>query len=96
MSDKTKNNKKLSKQIKAAAGQAGILMMAAAATIGMVELPDNMRSRVAVPNQPVFAFANNLEQQEQGNNLRREREDTAPHYISYSDVQRTPSRSGRF
>jgi hypothetical protein len=75
--------------------QIGLVLMAAAATFGIVELPDRASAKVVVPSQPTFAFATQLSQE--GNNpLRREREESAPHYISYSVTQRTPGRTGRF
>lgn len=72
--------------------QAGLVLMTAAATIGMVELPEHP-NKVIVPNQPVFAVATDTN--ERGSTLRREREETAPHYISYNTSQRTPGRTGR-
>ncbi len=74
--------------------QIGMVLMTAAATFGMLELPDHPRAKIVVPNQPAFAFA--AEVSSQANNpLRREREESAPHYISYSVAQRTPGRTGR-
>lgn len=74
--------------------QAGLVLMTAAATIGMVELPEHP-NKVVVPNQPVFAVASDTYNNERDNPLRREREETAPHYISYNTSQRTPGRTGR-
>jgi hypothetical protein len=76
------------------AGQAGFLLMAAAATIGMMELPDHFDRRVVTPGQPAYAVVQERGG-DQNNPLRREREETGPHYISYSIAQRTPGRSGR-
>jgi hypothetical protein len=73
--------------------QIGIVLMTAAATVGMLELPDHLGAKVVVPNQPAFAFAS--ESTEGANPLRREREESAPHYISYSVSQRTPGRYGK-
>ena len=88
--------KTTSQKVSQAAKQAGFMLMAAAATVGMLDMPDHLNSRIAIPNQPAFAWANNnLESEEQGNNIRREREEVAPHYISFSEVQRTAARSGR-
>jgi hypothetical protein len=72
--------------------QAGLLLMSAAVTVGMLELPDRA-SRIVVPNQPAFAWANEKGQNQ--NTLRRASEETEQHYISYSVAQRTPPRSGR-
>lgn len=72
----------------------GMVLMTAAATFGMLELPDHPRAKVVVPNQPVFAY---VSESSQGvNPLRREREESAPHYISYSAAQRTPGRTGKY
>ena len=71
--------------------------MAAAATIGMLEMPEHPDKRVVVPHQPAFAFATeNGGNNQQDNTLRREREEAGPHYISYSVAQRTPGRTGKF
>lgn len=72
------------------AQQIGILLMTLAATIGMVELPDHLNSKIITPSQPAFAYATSGNDQ---NPLRREREESAPHYISYSESQRTPGRT---
>lgn len=75
------------------AQQAGVVLMTAAVTIGMLEVPEDTK-RIVVPNQPAFAFAENDSQA--NNPIRREREteETAPHYISYSVAQRTHGRAG--
>ena len=70
----------------------GLLMMATAATLGLLDFPDHPKAKVVLAAQPVYAYA----QTTAGvNPLRREREESAPHYISYSAVQRTPGRTGR-
>ncbi|HET9098199.1 MAG TPA: hypothetical protein VFN51_01125 [Candidatus Saccharimonadales bacterium] len=92
MSDKNKNNKNLQTRLANIAAQSGILLMTAATTIGIVEMPDHVRTQAIVPGRAVFAFA-----YDSGNSnlLKREKEDTAPHYISYAETQRTHSRAGR-
>jgi hypothetical protein len=74
----------------------GIGLMAVAATIGMVELPQEERRAIIVPHQPAFAF-NEPANGEQGNNpLRREKEnEVGQHFVSFNSVQRTPARSGK-
>lgn len=96
MSTKTKNIKTTPEKLAELTQQAGILLMSAALTVGLVELPDEAKQKIIMPNQPSFAFAQN----EGGNNgsdnaLRREREETGPHYISYNTSQRTPGRTGK-
>lgn len=95
MSTKTKNTKNTSEKLVELSQQAGLLLMTAAVTIGMVELPEHANNRVIVPNQPSFAFANNNGEANPNNPLRREGEESAPHYISYSTFQRTPGRTGK-
>lgn len=76
------------------AQQAGILLMTAAVTVGMLELPNHGNNKIVVPNQPALALASENSNQELDNSARREREETAPHYINYSVTQRTPGRTG--
>lgn len=92
MSNKTKTNATLDK-VTEVASQAGLVLMTAAVTLGMLEMPDHPNSKIIMPNQPSFVLAG--ENEEANNAIRREREDTVPHYISYSEVQRTAARSGR-
>lgn len=94
MSRNTKNTKTALEQINTVAQQAGLILMTAAATVGMLELPDHSAGRIIVPNQPALALAG--ENAEVNNNtLRREKEEVEQHYISYSVTQRTPARSGK-
>lgn len=72
------------------------MLMTAAVTVGTFDLPEHDK-RVVVPTQYKLAFAEEEEGVSNLNNpLRREREETGPHYVSYSETQRTPSRSGRW
>lgn len=91
MSDKTKNNKTLD-QIAAVTQTAGLLMMTAAVTLGMVEVPHH-REKAVLTHQPAFASVSNFEHGE--NPLRREKEEHNPHHMSYSSFQRTASRTGK-
>lgn len=95
MSTKTKNIKTPFEKLAEVTQQAGLLLMTAAVTVGMVEVPEQT-SKIIVPNQPSFAFAgNNTENNNDNNALRREREEAGPHYISYNIAQRTPGRTGK-
>ncbi len=96
MSTKTKTSVKPLERLARISQQAGIVLMTAAVTVGMLDMPEQDR-RVIVPNQPAFAFADNNESGS-NNPLRREREseETGPHYISYSVTQRTPGRTGKY
>ena len=95
MSTKTKNTKTPIEKLAEVSQQAGLVLMTAAVTIGMVELPEHPNSKVVVPNQPAFAFANNSGEANPNNPMRREREESAPHYTNYSVTQRTPGRTGK-
>jgi hypothetical protein len=91
-----KNKKLQTNRFSKAAMQAGYLLLAGIATIGMTDMPDHLSGRIIIPNQPAFALANNgSEFNGQGNSMRREREDLESHYISYSVVQRTAGRTGK-
>ncbi len=89
---KIKNIETVKDHSRQAVQNLGIALMAAATLAGVVEMPDH-GNRVNLVAQPSFVFAN--ERSESGSTLRREREETAPHYISYGLAQRTPARSGR-
>jgi hypothetical protein len=95
MSTKTKTTPSKVETLTEVSRQIGLLLMSAAVTFGMLELPDRPSARIILPTQPVFAWANENEDINNSNTLRRENEETEQHYISYSVAQRTPSRSGR-
>jgi hypothetical protein len=84
MSIKTKKSKSSVEQLTTLGKQAGFLIMTAAATLGMMELPNHTNGRIVVPNQPVFAFAG--QNQEPTNPMQRERqeEEVSSQFISYS------------
>ena len=91
---KTNKENTATDKITEIAQQAGVILMSAAVTMGMLELPDHQNSKIVLPNQPALEVAGE-HTNETNNPIRREREEAAPHFISYSEVQRTPSRSGR-
>jgi hypothetical protein len=96
MSTKIKTIKTPTEQLTKLSQQAGLLLMTAAVTMGMIELPEHANNKVILPTQPTFAFAtNNTGEFDPNNPVRREREETGPHYISYSIAQRTPGRTGK-
>ena len=79
-------------RLNVAAQHAGLGLMTVAATLGMLELPDHgINSKVVVPNMPTVVA---IEEEMNNNPLRREKEETEQHYVSYSVAQRTPGRSG--
>jgi hypothetical protein len=75
------------------AAQLGIVLMTAATVTGMMELPNHPNNKVVLPGQPAYILAS--EDEEINNPVRREREETAPHFISYSETQRTTSRAAK-
>jgi hypothetical protein len=95
MSTKTKKILAKPEKLLEIAQQAGLVLMSAAVTLGMLELPSYPDKRVVLPNQPAFATANERGKSNDNNTLRRESQETEQHYVSYSVAQRTPARSGR-
>ena len=92
---KTKKSRITTEAISDTVQKLGLVVMSAALTLSVLELPDDAK-RVILPNRPAPVWVEAGGQGNDNNNpIRREREDTAPHYISYSEVQRTPARSGR-
>lgn len=75
----------------------GLAVMAVAATLGMLEVPEHPNNKIALNMQPTFAFATEQGGSDTANTnvMRRERDESVPHYISYSAIQRTPSRTGK-
>ncbi|MGC1176950.1 MAG: hypothetical protein WA843_02670, partial [Candidatus Saccharimonadales bacterium] len=69
MSYKTKKHQKTTSQkITDIAAQAGTVLMTAAVTLGMLELPDHQNVRIVVPTQASLVVA--TENAEQGSQLR--------------------------
>lgn len=91
---KTKKSKTSSITLSETIQNLGLLLMSAALTVSVFEVPDDAK-KVVLPTRPAPVWAEAGGQSNDNNPIRREREDTTPHYISYSEVQRTPSRSGR-
>ncbi len=91
---KTKKSKIYTEALTDAAQRLGLAAMSAALVLSVLELPDDAK-RVILPSQPAPVWANSGDNSNDNNPIRREREETAPHFISYSEIQRTPSRSGR-
>ena len=89
-----KNKKTSSKQkLRNLSAQVSVMVMAIATTLGVMDMQDHQSVKVIIPNQPTFAFETN--NTELNNPIQREREESAPHYVSYSVAQRTPSRHGK-
>lgn len=92
-------NKKILEQsfenISEAVKHAGIVIMAAAAVTGIMELPNQLDSKFTLLNQPILAFNSNNSVND--NPMRREKEstETSSVQISYNTTQRTPARSIR-
>lgn len=96
MSNQNKNKLSNFEIARNVASHIGIFLMSAAATFGMLEMPDHGRAQIVVPSRAIFAFAgeSNTPEPANANSIRRERDDVETHYVSYSETQRTPSRSG--
>jgi hypothetical protein len=89
-----KNRKKSNTQkLRNLGTQAGVMLMAAATTVGLMDMQEHQSVKVIIPNQPTFAFE--TENTQLNNPILREREESAPHYVSYEVAQRTPSRHGK-
>lgn len=71
----------------------GIVLMSAATILGMVEVSDHQKIKIALPNQPILATAGDVSQD--SNPMRREKDEVSNHYVNYSTNLRTPARSGR-
>lgn len=78
------------------AQKVGLSLMTFAALTGLVELAvDHAQLRPVAILQPAFAGASESGSNGYDNPVRREREETGPHYTSYGVAQRTPARTGR-
>lgn len=96
MPTKTKRSMKPTDRLVQAAHQAGLVLMTAAVTVGMLDVPEDS-NRVVIPNQPAFAVAESNGESNLSSPIRRERDEketgTEANYIGYSLSQRTPSRT---
>lgn len=96
MSDKTKTNKNTLEQITDASQQVGLLLMTAAVTLGMVEIPQHPNSKIVLPAEAIYAQVGGAGAGEENNGtLRREKEEHGPHFVGYSNIQRTHARAGK-
>ena len=93
MSDNKNNTKNITERLPELGQQLGMLLMTAAAIVGMLEITDHPNKVMVGNQQPVFAYAGHSGDDQ--NAQRRERDETGPHYTSYSIGQRTPSRTGK-
>lgn len=89
-----KNTITITEQLGRRAQHLGLVMMTMAATLGMAELPHHEEAKVTITPH-YLAFAGVEVGGDHGDSMRREREETGPHYTSYGASQRTPSRAGR-
>jgi hypothetical protein len=91
---KNKNSTSTSDQISKLAAQGGFLLMAAAATLGVAELPhQEEKRRMVLPAQPAYATINQVEPGD--NAVRREKDEVHPHPHTFTVASRTPGRAGR-
>lgn len=89
MVTKTKIKKFIDTNSSELATQLGLVAMVGAATLS--SMPDHFDKKLILAPQAAVIKPGSSEE----NNLRRERDDTAPHLISYSAFQRTPGRTGK-
>ena len=89
---KNKNDKN-NASLKKISSHLGIFLMTAATAISGLDLAGHTKVQVALLSRPATVLQE--ENINDINSLRRERDETAPHYISYSETQRTPSRSSK-
>lgn len=73
----------------------GITIMALATLVGLVDLQEHTVRPVVITSQP-SKYSNVDQLGDDSNPLRREKEENAKEYISYSEAERTPSRSRKF
>ncbi|HUA13637.1 MAG TPA: hypothetical protein VL989_04000 [Candidatus Sulfotelmatobacter sp.] len=95
MSNKTKIEKTTLEKMSQLSTQLGVLLMSVATTVGMIEINNHVKTQVLTPARAVVSSENQVEENYNSSNLVKDRDDVAPHFISYSETQRTPSRSGR-
>jgi hypothetical protein len=89
MFEKNKNGQ-LQEKLSDAAQNIGLLAMGTAMAVGFIEIAGH--TRAVVPATASVSPAG--EHQQGGDPMRREREETGPHYISYGAMHRTAGRSG--
>lgn len=73
----------------------GLAMMTSAVTLGLVYVPEHDRRAVLPMHASLTPAVENVTSYGGDNQVRRERDEVHPHYISYGINQRTPARSGR-
>jgi hypothetical protein len=89
MFEKNKNGQ-IQEKLGDIAQNVGLLAMGTAMAVGFIEIGGH--SRVVVPATATLSPAG--EHLQGGDPMRREREETGPHYISYGAMHRTAGRSG--
>lgn len=95
MSINNKNSQTTLDRAAIVAQQAGLVLMSAAFTLGMIDIAEQIKGKVIVPTQSSFAVEAVSPQGGHDEPIRRDREETHPHSASYSINQRTQARSGR-
>ena len=87
--------KLLSDEAQQAAAKLGLVLMASAAVLGMVELSDGREKVVLSRPATVFAPINNQIGDGMDTQRREKEEESSSHYVTYGTAIRTPSRTGR-
>ena len=90
-----KSEIKIPNYLKKYSTEAGLTIMALATIIGLVDIPDHTVKVAYITPQPIkYGNVNGVNQET--NPMRREKEENSTEYLSYSEAERTPSRSKRF
>lgn len=85
----------LTDEVQKLAATFGLILMAAAAVLGMVELTDGRERVVLTRPATVFAPINNQIGEGTDSQRREKEEEASSHYVTYGTAIRTPSRTGR-
>jgi len=87
--------KLLSDEAQQFAAQAGLILMASAAVLGMVELSDGREKVILTRPSAVFAPINNQIGQGTDTQRREKEEEASSHYVTYGTAIKTPSHTGK-
>lgn len=90
-----KTDKNIQKNIMKYYGEIGLTIMALATMIGVIDIPEHTSRPAAAFIQP-SKYSTFNQYSDNTNPLRREKEENATEYVSYSEAERTPSRSRKY
>jgi hypothetical protein len=90
-----KTNTNISNSLLKYSSEIGLTIMAMATMLGIVDIPEHTYKAVPVTLQ-TSKYSTFNQNYQNSNPLRREKEENATEYVSYGEVERTPSRSGKY